>query len=60
MIRDRGTALEGLELNSAKTILCYNKCSAIFLLLELLENMGFYDNEDDANDDHARKVECLQ
>ena len=60
MIRDRGTALEGLELNSAKTILCYNKCSAIFLLVELLENVGFYDNEDDANDAHARKVECLQ
>ena len=60
MIRDRGTALEGLELNSAKTILCYNKCSAIFLLVELLENVGLYDNEDDANDAHARKVECLQ
>ena len=66
MIRERGSALEGLELNSAKTIFCYNKCSAIFLLVQLLENVGFYNNDDDddgrcdANDDHARKVECLQ
>ena len=39
----------------------YNKCSAIFLLVELLENVGISDNEDDddgrydANDDDDNK-----